>query len=206
MTAGTTSIVMGTNNLSTDAIEHRQRLFDGMARSVAVKGYGSSTIADIVREASVSRRTFYEHFATKADCLIALYEAASHNALDVLQSSIDPKRNWQNQVEQAMEAYLGCLARSPILMRTLFVEILGLGAAGLAARRRVNQEIADFMLKVINAREGRSVLTADMAMAVVGGINELVLQAIEQNRVQDMRSIAATAGALVRAVAGVEPE
>jgi AcrR family transcriptional regulator len=204
MTAGTTSFFLGTDNLSADATEHRQRLFDGMARSVAAKGYGNSTIADIVREAGVSRRTFYEHFATKADCLVALYEAASHNALAVLRSSIDPARSWQTQVEQAMEAYLGCLASNPILMRTLFVEILGLGAPGLAARRRVNQEIADFMLKVINAREGRSVMTADMAMAVVGGVNELVLQAIEQNRIQDMKKIAATTGALVRAVVGVE--
>jgi AcrR family transcriptional regulator len=200
----TTSFAMGVANPSTDATEHRQRLLDGMARSVAAKGYGDSTIADIVREASVSRRTFYEHFATKADCLIALYEAASHNALNVLRASIDPARSWQTQVEQAMEAYLGCLASNPILMRTLFVEILGLGAAGLAVRRRMNQEIADFMLEVINAREGRSVMTGDMAVAVVGGVNELVLQAIEQNRVQDMKTIAATTATLVRAVVGDE--
>ena len=189
---------------SSEATEHRQRLFNGMARSVAAKGYGASTIADIVREASVSRRTFYEHFTTKADCLIALYETASRNALSVLRASINPDRNWQTQVEQAIDAYLGCLATNPILMRTLFVEILGLGAIGLAARRRVNQEIADFMLKVINAAEGASVLTPEMAMAVVGGVNELVLQLIEQDRVQDMKTIAATTAGLVRAAVGFE--
>lgn len=188
--------------LSVEATLHRQRLFDGMARAVAAKGYGTITITDIVREASVSRRTFYEHFATKADCLIALYESASHNALKVLRSSIDPARGWQTQVEQAMEAYLGCLASHPVLMRTLFVEILGLGATGLAARRRVNQEIADFMCKVINAAEGSSILTNDMAVAVVGGVNELVLQLIEQDRIQDIQSIATTTGILIRAVVG----
>ncbi len=175
-----------------------------MANSVATKGYGASTIADIVREASVSRRTFYENFATKADCLIALYESASRNALNVLRASIDPARNWQTQVEQAIDAYMGCLASNPILMRTLFIEILGLGAPGLAARRRVNQEIADFMCKVINAAEGAAVLTPDMAMAVVGGVNELVLQLIEQDRVQDMKTIAANTAGLVRAVVGFE--
>lgn len=191
-------------HLSVEATLHRQRLFDGMARAVAAKGYGTITITDIVREASVSRRTFYEHFATKADCLIALYESASHNALKVLRSSIDPARGWQTQVEQAMEAYLGCLASHPVLMRTLFVEILGLGTTGLAARRRVNQEIADFMCKVINAAEGSSILTNDMAVAVVGGVNELVLQLIEQDRIQDMQSIATTTGTLIRAVVGAQ--
>lgn len=193
---------MSSLNLSSEATEHRQRLFDGMARAVADKGYSTITIADIVREASVSRRTFYEHFATKADCLVALYESASHNALKVLRSSIDPARGWQSQVEQAMQAYLGCLASNPILMRTLFVEILGLGSPGLAARRRVNQEIADFMLKVINTAEGGVVLTNDMAVAVVGGVNELVLQLIEQDRIQDMGSISTTTGELIRSVVG----
>lgn len=193
---------MDARTLSSECNEHRQRLFNGMARSVAVKGYGASTIADIVREASVSRRTFYEHFATKADCLIALYETASRSALNVLRASIDPERNWQTQVEQAIEAYLGCLASNPILMRTLFVEILGLGPTGLAARRRVNLEIADFMVKVINAAEGATVLVPDMAMAVVGAVNELVLQLIEQDRVQDMKTLATTTAELVRAVVG----
>jgi hypothetical protein len=40
-----------------------------------------------------------------------------------------------------------------------------------------------------------------MAMTVVGGINELVLQAIEQNRAGDLSQLVASATRLVRAVA-----
>jgi len=186
------------------AAAHRHRLLEGMAQAVAVKGYAETTIADIVGNASVSRRTFYEYFNTKADCLIALYTAASHNALDVLRNAIDPARPWQAQVETAIHAYFNCLAQNPALMRTLFIEILGLGAQGLAARRRVNNEIASFMLKVINAdQDGQqrvATLSTDMAMTVVGGINELVLQAIEQDRVTDLALLAEPAIRLVRAV------
>lgn len=183
---------------------YRHRLLEGMANAVAVKGYADTTIADIVREAAVSRRTFYEHFPTKADCLIALYEAASRNALNVLREAIDPARDWQDQVEQAMTAYFGCLSQNPVLMRTLFIEILGLGAAGLAARRRVNDEITDFMLKVVNTERGvrkrKAPLSRDMAMAIVGGINELVLQSIERNRLGRLQELAVPAIQLVRAV------
>ncbi|MFC7515297.1 TetR/AcrR family transcriptional regulator [Herbaspirillum sp. GCM10030257] len=186
------------------AVAHRHRLLEGMAQAVAAKGYAETTIADIVREASVSRRTFYEYFNTKADCLIALYTAASHNAIDVLRNAIDPARPWQSQVETAIHAYLGCLAQNPVLMRTLFIEILGLGAEGLAARRRVNNEIASFMLKVINAEQDgkprETALTPDMAMTVVGGINELVLQAIEQDSAADVAKLAEPAIRLVKAV------
>ncbi len=186
------------------ALGHRQRLLEGMAHAVAAKGYAETTIADIVREAAVSRRTFYEHFSTKADCLLALYEAASRRALAVLRNGIDPARDWQAQVEKAMAAYLGCLAQNPVLVRTLFVEILGLGAEGLAVRRRANEEMVAFMLQMINggrgARRRGTPLSAVMAMAVVGGINELVLQAIENDRVGRLQDLTAPAIALLRAV------
>jgi AcrR family transcriptional regulator len=182
--------------------EHRSRLLEGMAHAVAAKGYAATTIADIVREASVSRRTFYEHFGGKSECLIALYEAASHNALKVLREAIDDQRPWPTQVEQALGAYLQCLASNPILLRTLYVEILGLGPQGLASRRRVNQEIADFMLGVVNGADAGHAVTPQMAMAVVGGINELVLDAIEQDRVERLADLVAPAAQLVHAVTG----
>ena len=181
--------------------EHRSRLLEGMARAVAQKGYAATTIADIVREASVSRRTFYEHFGGKAECLVALYEAASHNALKVLRSAMDPAQPWQAQVERALQAYFECLASNPVLLRTLYVEILGLGPEGLAARRRVNQEIAGFMLEVVNGAPGADApLTPHLAMGAVGGINELVLEAIEQDRVDHLAELVGPAAQLVRAV------
>lgn len=174
-----------------------------MAQAVAAKGYADATIADIVRASGVSRRTFYEHFTSKAECFIALYEAASHNTLAVLRQAIDPEHEWQTQLDRALLAYLGSMAQNPALLRSLFIEILGLGANGLAARRRVNQEICGFMLQVVNGAAGRGrkpALTEEMAVAVVGGINELVLQAIEQGRAGQLRQLARPAGELVRAV------
>ncbi|MES1264743.1 MAG: TetR/AcrR family transcriptional regulator [Variovorax sp.] len=185
------------------ASEHRSRLLEGMAHAVAAKGYAETTIADIVGAASVSRRTFYEHFGTKAECLVALYEAASHNALKMLRGAIDPAQPWQTQIQRALTAYFGCMAQNPVLMRTLFIEILGLGPEGLAARRRVNQEIADFILGVVNGPSGHpraTPLPRELASALVGGINELVLQYIEEDRVAQLRELAHTASQLVRAV------
>ncbi len=190
--------------------DYRSRLLEGMARALASNGYAGTTIADIVREASVSRRTFYEHFSTKAECLIALYEAASLGALNVLQDAIDPRHAWQIQAQHAMSAYLGCLARNPLVTRALFIEILGLGSEGLAARRRVNRQIAAFMLKVINAprdkRRPKQLLSEDMAAAVVGGINELILQYIEQDRTSHLQQLTQSAVRLLCAVAPTDAE
>ncbi|WP_291520153.1 TetR/AcrR family transcriptional regulator [Acidovorax sp.] len=191
-----------------NASEHRARLLEGMARAVADKGYADTTIADIVREASVSRRTFYENFPDKSGCLIALYEAASGNALAVLRRAIDPASDWKTQVEQALSAYLGVLARNPVLLRTLFVEILGLGSLGLAARRRATRALAVLMIDVVNTRTGerprQTPVDPIIAVAVVGGINEMVLDAIEQGRAGELQALVRPAAALLQAAVAAD--
>ena len=192
--------------------EHRDRLLHGMALAVAAKGYADITIADIVREAAVSRRTFYEHFTDKAECFIALYETASEHVLAELRQAIDPSRPWEQQVDAAMQTYFRVLSSYPLLLRTLFIDILGLGAQGLATRRRVNQRLADLLLEVVNNKPGpkvrKSPLQPQLAMAVVGGINELALQAIERaderNTAPDLNPLAEPAGQLLKAVIAVE--
>jgi AcrR family transcriptional regulator len=195
---------MVVTEIETPVHQHHSRLLEGMAHAVAAKGYAETTIADIVREAAVSRRTFYEYFSSKSECLIALYEAASHNALKVLRGAIDPSLDWQPRVETALTAYFACMAQSPVLMRTLFIEILSLGPEGLEARRRRNQEIADFILSVVNVSGRATPVTATMAMAVVGAINELVLEYIEQDRVGQLQELVGPASQLVRAIIGTE--
>lgn len=171
---------MSDHTTSADPSGHRRRLLQGMARAIAQRGYAETTLADIVREANVSRRTFYEHFKDKADCLIALYEASNQVALTVLREAIDPQAPWSAQVEMALAAYLRQLADNPILTRTLFVDILHLGLTGQQARRRVFNELAEFIVQVARpSPKRRSRLGRDQALALVGAINELVLERLE---------------------------
>src|SRR3984885_6292881 len=46
----------------TDVDPFRQRLLDGLAASITERGYRARTIADIVRHARTSKRTFYDQF------------------------------------------------------------------------------------------------------------------------------------------------
>jgi AcrR family transcriptional regulator len=183
------------SDLTLPSTDHRRRLLDAMAQAVAGKGYAAVTIADLAAEARVSKRSFYEHFADKAECLIALYEAASRQSFDVLRLAIDPRRDWHEQLDQALLAYFQTLACNPPLLRTLFIEIVALGAAGLAARRRTTQRFADFIVAVTH-----SGLPIEQATAIVGGIHEWVLQAVEQDRVAQLPELVGPAARLVRAV------
>lgn len=182
------------------AHEHKLRLLQAMGSAAADKGFAATTIADIVREAGVSKRTFYEHFTTKEACFLALYRAVSATALRTLSEALQPERPWQSQVESALSAYFAHLSGGPRLLKTLFVEIHHLGEEGARARREVMQQLADFMLVTVNATEGTATrrLSPTLAVAVVGGINELILQAIERNQADQLVRLTPTASELVR--------
>lgn len=189
-----------------DTPTHRSRLLSALAQALAEQGYATVTIADIVRLAGVSRRTFYEHFEGKQACFEALYRAASASALRTLRDAIDPAQPWRTQLQKALASYLGHLAAGPDLLRSLFVDIHHLGDDGAALRRETMTGLASFLLETINRSEEPSgpalrPLTPELAMAAVGAINELVLTAIERDEAAELASLTPVAVDIVRALA-----
>lgn len=189
---------------SSGADDYRSRLLEGMATAVDEKGYGDTTIADIVRYARVSRRTFYEQFESKEDCLLALYVAASERTLQVIADAVQPGLDLHTQINMATAAYFARLQAHPMLMRTLFIEILAAGRRGLKVRCEVNQRFAELLCRLVAAccesKPERESLSPEMAMAIVGGIHELVLQAIEGDRINQLGELNRPAAELVHAV------
>lgn len=185
-------------------MDHRSRLLEGMAHAVAAKGYGDTTLADIVAAANVSRRTFYEHFSDKAECLLALFEQRSNRLTDRVRNAIDLRVDGPQQISQAVAAYLDTLAQHPELLRTVFMDILSLGDRGRAVRRLAYERLADRIMDMARnhaAQTGReTVLSRQMAMAAVGGINELILVHTEQGRADRLHELHAPACALLMAV------
>jgi hypothetical protein len=161
--------------------DHRHRLLDAMARSVASNGFAATTVTDVVTLARVSRRTFYEHFGTREACLIALFDAASAQAFKVLVGSINPTQDWRDQLNNALHAYLSILSMQPTLLKTLFVAVFALGDDGLAARRRSNEQLVSFIEATVTAgSNGHRTPERAIITAIVGGIHELILQSIER--------------------------
>ena len=66
------------------------RLLDGLAASITERGYRESTVADIVRCARTSKRTFYDHFASKEECFAELLSTNNEGLVEALRVAIDP--------------------------------------------------------------------------------------------------------------------
>ena len=189
------------------AESHRTRLTGGLAAAIAEKGYAAATIADVVANARVSKRTFYEHFADKETCFLALYSETTDALLALIGDEVArADGGWDARLATAARAYFGRLAAEPELIRTGLIGIQAAGPAARALRRDVQRRYAD-MLRALSeeaAAEDPSVtpLSPGLATAVVGGIDELMLEAVEAGEEVRLGELADVAVELIRACLG----
>jgi AcrR family transcriptional regulator len=187
------------------AAGHRARLTEGLAAAIAAKGYAAVTIADVVRIARVSKRTFYEHFADKEACFLALYAETSDELLELIATATAvAKGPWEARIGAAARAYFERVAAEPELIRAALLEIQAAGPRARVLRREVQQRHARQLLGFSQAaaaeETGVRALTPALATAVVGGLDELMLEAVEAGRAERLGELADAATELIRAV------
>lgn len=177
---------------------YRERLVDALAASIEENGYRETTVADVVRIARTSRRNYYEHFGDRDACFLALFEASSDAILQRIAEAVRPDLPWQEQVDDALGAYLDTVAARPALWQSFVRELPGLGEPGAACQRLATERFAELLVGLVESgrREqpelGMRSLAVDMAIIIVGGLRELTVIALDQGRdVRDLRPVAA---------------
>ena len=171
----------GTHGLdpSLVAASQRTRLLEAVGRAVAGKGYGAATIEDIVRDAGVSKKTFYEHFSDKLGCFLAAYEAASDELLaHVRAAQEDVGDDWLASTRAGIHAYLRWLAAEPELARVFLIEIAAAGPEALELRERMRDRYAERMREL---QVGNGV-PDEIFHAVVAGADDLVVRRLREGR------------------------
>ena len=164
----------------------RQRLMHGLALAVADKGYAGVTIADIVRRAQTSKRTFYEHFADKEACLLALYEQNGLHLMTVLSEVPMPAdMPVAERVRTVTAAYLGALDAMHSADRRLMQEAYAAGERARQLRAHGLRAFADLLCALVDdgrrtQPEARS-LSPTVALIIVGGVHELILRALDED-------------------------
>jgi AcrR family transcriptional regulator len=158
---------------------HAQRLIEGMALALSEKRYTEVTIADVVRHARMSKRTFYEHFSDKEACYLATYGALNAELLRRIARAAQQEAPGEAQVHAAAKAYFRALEEQRPLVRAFLSEIHAAGPAALEMRRSVHKRFAELLRGLVEqarkVRKDVAQLSPDMAVALVGGINELIL-------------------------------
>ena len=162
----------------------RRRLMAAFAQVMGEKGYAGTTIADVVAAARVSKRTFYEHFSDKEECLLAVYAEACDQLVEVVRAAATVEGlPWRERVRATAHTYLAAIDAMPTVSRALLVEVQAAGPRAFALRRRTQERFADVLCELVTQGRAREPevrpLSRELALAVVGGINELLLHAVD---------------------------
>jgi AcrR family transcriptional regulator len=134
-----------------------------MGGVLAEHGYARATVGDILGGSGVSRRTFYEQFEDKDDCLYAAYEDAERRvwvkaAAAVAGTSVS---DWPERVHAALGAVLAWVAAEPDTARLFTLEARAAGPE-MAARHGAALDRLAATLRSGNRRAGTAAPGADL--------------------------------------------
>jgi AcrR family transcriptional regulator len=192
------------------ADEARGRLMLAMAQSISEKGFAQTVVADVVRIARVSRRTFYEHFEDREDCFLAICDAFTAKASELIAEAADPSLPWDQQVRAGIEAHTALLMANPPLTRSFFFEIYSTGERGAAQHRKIHRRFADQLValssQVCESNSELNPVSFPLASMIVAGIGELAMLEMEQGASDELsREMNEIAFGLISAVLTVHP-
>lgn len=161
----------------------RRRLLDGLADSIAERGYRASTVADIVRTARTSKRTFYDRFASKEECFLELLRADNEALAQRIRAEVDPQADWCDQIRQAVGAYVAQIRSRPAITLSWIRELPSLGEVARPAQRRGLDLMSSLLVELSGSpgfrRADLPPLTPALAVILLGGLRELTALAVE---------------------------
>jgi AcrR family transcriptional regulator len=180
----------------------RRRLLDGMAAAIRRGGYAETTVADIVREARTSRRTFYAHFADRQECLMALLNEANDKTIARIDRAVDPHAPWETQVRQAIEAWIADVQADPPITLAWIREVPALGTGARRLQREAMDAFVVLIRRLTDTPELRAAgvrpPTRQAAIILLGGLRELIATTVEDGGdIDDLTETAVSAAKLL---------
>ncbi len=163
----------------------RARLLAAATASIAELGYERASVAHITARARVSRRTFYDLFASREECLIGVMEGAVEQVGSEIAALDLTGLGWRERVRSGLLVILSFLDREPALARVCVVHALQGGPRVLVWR----EEILERLTEILDRGRGESararmctVLTAE---GLVGAAFAIVYARLSARRRQE---------------------
>jgi AcrR family transcriptional regulator len=164
------------------AQNQRERIVTALVDTVAERGYNATTVANITKAASVSRRTFYEHFADKEACFLAAYEMVTEHIAAAMRAAAESFEEWPEKVRAALATMLSFLAGEPELARLCMIEPIAAGGRCAAPPPPAGEGLVE-ILKAGRPEHGdRRPLPEATEETLVGGIVSLIVREISADR------------------------
>ena len=163
-------------------------MLDALRAAVAEHGYQDASVADVIKRAGVSRKTFYAQFEDKEACFVVAYDEQIGRLYAIVRDAFGAQDEWVPALRAGLTALLNALAYDPAMARFCFVDVL---AAGPKAAQRRNEAMRTLeQILELGAREqslrddGAATLPRALGMSMVGGLCEVLYQEIVAGRAE----------------------
>lgn len=171
------------------AQNQRERIVTALVDCIAERGYNATTVAHITKAASVSRRTFYEHFADKEACFLAAYEMVTEHLRTAMRTAASSFEDWPQQVRAALATMLAFFAGEPDLARLCMIEPVAAGGEIAARHRDSMQGLIEILKAGRPAHNGERPLPDATEETLVGGVVSLIVREISADRTAELEAL-----------------
>lgn len=166
------------------ASTQRDRLIDGMAHTVAERGYPNTSLSDVCAAAGVSTRAFYEHFADKEACFLATFERGVAMLQQCVVAAYEQPGTWPERMRRGLGTLLNILAAEPAFAALAVVEVMAAGSRALECRRGL---LASYLTFFQDAPRGRGPEVPRVVVeAVIAGIYGVIFDHVSTGRAGEL--------------------
>jgi AcrR family transcriptional regulator len=166
-----------------------------MVECVDEHGYVATTISELVARARISRRSFYEHFHNKDECLLATYDTVVtrlRRRLDSAQVSVE---EWDGQLEACIRTLFDAAGDRPDAARLVCVEMGAAGPIGVQRWADGAERLQRYIVAGFAGAEGPGTVPDPVARAIVGAVRRILYTRV--GRARSSKSLKAELAKLV---------
>jgi AcrR family transcriptional regulator len=167
----------------------RERIITALVDTVAERGYKATTVADITNRASVSRRTFYEHFAGKEECFLAAHDMIADHIIESMKGASAVFDDWPQQVRAALATMLRFFSAEPELARVYAFEPVAAGGKIAARHTASTNGLVEILKAGRPAHIGEHPLPEVTEETLVGGILSTIVREIIAGRTEKLEAL-----------------
>lgn len=164
----------------------QMRIIDAMAKTTVRKGYAATSVADIIAEAGVSRRTFYEHYRSKLDCFLTAVDAVVGGIIARVEAEYYKPGKWSDRFRDGLATLLDIMRREPEFARLTLVESLSAGPEARRAYQRTLDRFAGFFDEAAAASPFADDLPDGLPDIIVSGLVGVLYRAIVAGRTDQL--------------------
>lgn len=181
----------GRHGLPREVVERsqRERLLEATMEVVADKGYAATTVADLTREAGISRTTFYGLFEDKEGCFLAAYDGAVDELVRRVAAAYETEEDWPRRARAGLAELLAALAERPEQARLLLVDVAAAGPAAQRRYRAMTQRLTRFFDEGRDFAPGARGLPANAGRMATGAVLGLVSDELLAGRGERLPSL-----------------